>query len=566
MLRCPPTPPPGPDLPQQRADFLNNGWVSPATIGKTQISNRADIDNPSEVPHQPALQNLSVNGTSVSANRPQPVLKKADQSTESPMDFLAAVAAAAAAVASQVKGTSPQQRQSSGRSSIPNYAVMAKPSVTSQQVSTVWPDHVEAAFIEGLNIYPVERYGGRRGRHEGGKVSRNELISAHIFETTGEIRTKKQISSHIQLLKNRVEDNVHHTIDCEDSGKTSTSSGLSKGLPSLELLKGQVTTWPTHIEDAYQEALKIYPHRGRAKFEGKDGKWYGRNEMISFYIFDHTGEVRDRKQVSSHIQASARNPGIARKRKRAEVSGHTGRFSSASPNGPSDQEKSPSGGEGHDSTGDEEELRQPAATGLIASSLAAAVAAAAAVTSPKAPKLQQDFSDDLSDEAVEAMWPRHVEQAFWKATDLYPNATGSRRVRYRVDGRTYGRIEMIARYVCENSGVPLSHQAIEHRVRALESDRPSITTPTHCKPDQFTSDLAPIPNTLATHGVRASSETSTLLLTLAETATDAPLQPVIASVADATSSGKASIASSAPASPLKVEDVGPWKAGGDASI
>lgn len=172
--------------------------------------------------------------------------------------------------------------------------------------STVWPDHVERAFTEALTIFPVERYGGRRGRNEQGKISRNELIAQHIMKATGELRTKKQISSHIQLLKNRIEDASRNHVTGKATGAGGRPGADLEALPDLSLLRGQVTTWPEHIEAAFQEALIAFPHRGRAKFPGAGGKWYGRNEMISKHILERTGEVRDRKQVSSHIQASAR--------------------------------------------------------------------------------------------------------------------------------------------------------------------------------------------------------------------------------------------------------------------
>ena len=59
--------------------------------------------------------------------------------------------------------------------------------------------------------------------------------------------------------------------------------------------------WPVEVEDAFHAALRIVPKLGRKKVLVR-GKPCGRNELVAEYIRRLTGQLRSRKQVSSHIQ------------------------------------------------------------------------------------------------------------------------------------------------------------------------------------------------------------------------------------------------------------------------
>lgn len=64
----------------------------------------------------------------------------------------------------------------------------------------IWSEDVEAAFEEVLLIIP--KNGLNKIKISGRLCGRNELISDYILTKTGKYRSRKQVSSHIQVIKN----------------------------------------------------------------------------------------------------------------------------------------------------------------------------------------------------------------------------------------------------------------------------------------------------------------------------------------------------------------------------
>ncbi|ODQ78261.1 hypothetical protein BABINDRAFT_177457 [Babjeviella inositovora NRRL Y-12698] len=74
-----------------------------------------------------------------------------------------------------------------------------------EEEEEVWGSEVEKAFEEALEIIP--KNGLNKIKVSGGKsCGRNELISDYIVLKTGKLRTRKQVSSHIQVIKNMDKD------------------------------------------------------------------------------------------------------------------------------------------------------------------------------------------------------------------------------------------------------------------------------------------------------------------------------------------------------------------------
>ncbi|SOV03956.1 uncharacterized protein UDID_04469 [Ustilago sp. UG-2017a] len=78
-------------------------------------------------------------------------------------------------------------------------AAMQPPTATAI-TKTSGPDDVEVAFWEALRLIP--KLGRRRVLVHSKPCGRNELIADYIERKTNKVRTRKQVSSHIQVLKN----------------------------------------------------------------------------------------------------------------------------------------------------------------------------------------------------------------------------------------------------------------------------------------------------------------------------------------------------------------------------
>ncbi|KAK5047583.1 hypothetical protein LTR84_006680 [Exophiala bonariae] len=73
------------------------------------------------------------------------------------------------------------------------------------------------------------------------------------------------------------------------------------GRQRQEFGKDGKPVWSDEIETAFQDALVAIPWMGKKKYSQRT-TLFGRNMLIAEYILQATGEVRERKQVSSHIQ------------------------------------------------------------------------------------------------------------------------------------------------------------------------------------------------------------------------------------------------------------------------
>jgi len=321
----------------------------------------------------------------------------------------------------------------------------------------IWSEDVETAFEEAMLIYPS--VGRRKICVDGQMYGRNELIAKHIASKTGKVRTRKQVSSHIQAR-----------------AKKTVNAGpvAGEGLSSTEILartfrnkSGESASegWAKSSEDeAPSGAAAMTCQPGRPSSPGP----------ISDFDSDSSASRRPvqraRPPSSRQVRTKVRSPdgGTARRKLLASDSegGKTGSPSTASASPGSSRKQLSCGGRGEKRErrrySQEAADEEPSRTSSDDSSSSEYCRDSSPPPESRSSGLA---TGSIAQEELDCVWSGDVEAAFNEACRMYPR-NGRGKITLE-DGHMYGRNELIAKYILKKTGKHRSRKQVSSHIQVL---------------------------------------------------------------------------------------------------